>query len=78
MHENVVMRWKLAFASLFVVLILGTRLAIAQSGAPQHNLALSDFYAHDPFILADAATKTYYLYTAIGPQAIAGSVMRLL
>ena len=30
--------------------------------------ALSEFFAHDPFILADAASKTYYLYTAIGAR----------
>ena len=29
---------------------------------------MSDFYAHHPLILADAATKTYYLYTAIGAR----------
>lgn len=36
--------------------------------APQSHLALSDFYAHDPFILPDPVTKTYYLYTAIGAR----------
>jgi hypothetical protein len=34
----------------------------------QSGLKLSDFYAHDPFILPDPASKTYYLYTAIGPR----------
>ena len=29
------------------------------------NLALSDFFAHDPSILANSANKTYYLLTAI-------------
>lgn len=28
------------------------------------KLKLSDFYAHDPFILAHKQNKTYYLYTA--------------
>lgn len=32
------------------------------------GLALSDFYAHDPFIVADEETRTYYLYTAMGPR----------
>ncbi len=36
--------------------------------APRSSLALSGFYAHDPFILADPATKIYYLYTAIGAR----------
>lgn len=36
--------------------------------APKSHLALSDFYAHDPFILADTANRTYYLYTAIGAR----------
>jgi hypothetical protein len=40
-------------------------LAIA---VPRSHLALSDFYAHDPFIFADATGKTYYLYTAIGAR----------
>jgi hypothetical protein len=32
------------------------------------RLKLSDFYAHDPFILAYKQNKTYYLYTAAGPR----------
>src|SRR5438309_2198697 len=40
--------------------------------APRSHLSLSDFYAHDPFILADSATKTYYLYTAYSAQQSPG------
>lgn len=32
------------------------------------GLKLSDFHLHDPFILAHAANKTYYLYNAVGPR----------
>lgn len=36
------------------------------------GLALSDFYAHDPFILAYQPTKTYYLYVAAGARQLGG------
>ena len=68
------MHWKPIVTSLYLVLILPVCFLAAQSpqpasiAAPQSHLALSDFYAHDPFILADPATKTYYLYTAIGAR----------
>src|SRR6476646_1840247 len=62
--------------SLIFLLTPAARLVAAQSqtitpssiAVSQSHLALSDFYAHDPFILADSATKTYYLYTAIGAR----------
>ncbi|MFL6447725.1 MAG: glycoside hydrolase family 43 protein [Bryobacteraceae bacterium] len=61
--------------SLVVLLIPHARSLSARTpqrspaiSAPQSHLSLSDFYAHDPFILADPAIKTYYLYTAFGPQ----------
>ena len=31
------------------------------------GLKLADFYAHDPCILADRESRTYYLYTAAIP-----------
>jgi hypothetical protein len=68
------MHWKRTITALFFALILCAGSETAQSrqpasiAAPQSHLALSDFYAHDPFILADPASKTYYLYTAIGPR----------
>lgn len=34
----------------------------------QEHLKLDDFRAHDPWILVDRASQTYYLYTASGPQ----------
>lgn len=34
------------------------------------GLALGDFRAHDPFILADAASGTYYLYTSVTSGAL--------
>ena len=34
------------------------------AGVAPHNLRLSDFNVHDPWILAHAPTKTYYLYTS--------------
>jgi hypothetical protein len=67
------MHWKLIVALLLFLLILPVRFPAAQAppssiATPRSNLALSDFYAHDPFILADLPTRTYYLYTAIGPR----------
>ncbi len=38
----------------------------ARAEEPRSGLKLSDFYAHDPFVLAYQPNKTYYLYTAIG------------
>ena len=34
----------------------------------RHGLKLSDIRIRDPFVLADAATKTYYLYAQSGPH----------
>ena len=48
----------------FVVVIL----AGAAMGAS--GLAMEDFRAHDPFILADAASRTYYLYTSVTSGAL--------
>ncbi|MGA7414191.1 MAG: glycoside hydrolase family 43 protein [Bryobacteraceae bacterium] len=70
------MRQKPVAAALFFLLILAACSLTGQTpppvspsiAAPRFHLALSDFYAHDPFILADPATKTYYLYTAIGAR----------
>ena len=36
------------------------------------GLELSDFYVHDPFILASRQTRTYYLYTAAGARQLGG------
>ncbi|HEX9048511.1 MAG TPA: family 43 glycosylhydrolase, partial [Verrucomicrobiae bacterium] len=57
-----------------ICLFLGSLAALAQSpGNPaespaamnaQPSLHLSDFHVHDPWILAHAPTKTYYLYTS--------------
>jgi hypothetical protein len=35
----------------------------------QEHLKLDGFRVHDPWILADQPSQTYYLYTASGPQA---------
>ncbi|MGH9626641.1 MAG: hypothetical protein ACRD4G_20200, partial [Bryobacteraceae bacterium] len=83
-ERNIAMHWKPALASLLFLLIAPVRFLAAQTppptvAAPRSHLALSDFYAHDPFILADRTTKTYYLYTAIGarqsPNGHAGVVV---
>jgi len=68
------MQWKLIATSLLCLLIPPLEFQAAQStssrsiAASTSHLALSDFYAHDPFILADPASKTYYLYTAVGAR----------
>jgi hypothetical protein len=67
------MHWKPIVTSLLFLLIPPVSFLAAQNpppsiATPRSNLALSDFYAHDPFILADPTTKTYYLYTAIGAR----------
>jgi beta-xylosidase len=36
----------------------------AQSLTPRTGLRLTDFYIHDPWILAEESTRTYYLYTS--------------
>lgn len=36
------------------------------------GLEFSDFYVHDPFILAYQQTKTYYLYVAAGARQLGG------
>lgn len=44
---------------------------VAASGGqlPQKTgLRLNDFFAHDPFIVAHAPSRTYYLYTAVGAR----------
>jgi hypothetical protein len=40
----------------------------SQGTAAKTGLKLSDFYAHDPFIVAYKPKKTYYLYTAFGAR----------
>ena len=65
---------KSALPSLLLILL--TLLSIPAAQLPAHpsdiairsNLALSEVFAHDPFILANSANKTYYLYTAIGAR----------
>jgi hypothetical protein len=74
MQKNILMLWKPILGSLLFLCIAPVRFPAAQApppssiAAPRYRRALSDFYAHDPFILADTATKTYYLYTAIGAR----------
>jgi hypothetical protein len=66
------MYWKSILPSLLLFQLAALRAPGAQAPASsvaivaKSKLALSDFFAHDPFILADSASKTYYLYTAIG------------
>jgi beta-xylosidase len=43
--------------------------ATTQPIVVRHGLHLPDFPVHDPWILADASTKTYYLYTSASPRA---------
>jgi len=40
--------------------------------APRTGVKLQEIPAGAPYILADSATQTYYLYTATGPSAAAG------
>ena len=51
------------------LMLLLTIPLLAQSPAAKTGLKLSDFRVHDPCILADQASRTYYLYTAIGAKA---------
>lgn len=52
--------------SLFSCLVIGlTGSVMAASG-----LSLEDFRAHDPFILADEKSQTYYLYTSVTSGAL--------
>lgn len=39
---------------------------------PKPGQRLSDFHVHDPFIVAHAPTRTYYLYTALGARGRLG------
>ena len=56
------------------VLILGFAAGIglvapaAAQPAAKENMGIQDFRVHDPWMLADQPSKTYYLYTASGPQ----------
>ncbi len=47
---------------LTMTCLLGAQIAV------QHGLKLPEIHAHDPFILADKATQTYYLYQSSGPR----------
>jgi beta-xylosidase len=38
--------------------------AITQPLTPRTGLRLMDFYVHDPYVLTEPSTKTYYLYTS--------------
>ncbi len=51
----------------FLIALIITAMASFVSAA---ELALSDFRAHDPFILAEQSNKTYYLYTSITNGAL--------
>jgi hypothetical protein len=68
------MRCQSVFAFLLLISLTLIPAAAAQppvspsTSGTQSHLTLSDFFAHDPFILADSASKTYYLYTAIAAQ----------
>ncbi|HEX3358466.1 MAG TPA: glycoside hydrolase family 43 protein [Tepidisphaeraceae bacterium] len=46
-----------------------TRSAATQPIVVRHGLRLPDFQLHDPWILADEPSKTYYLYTSASPRA---------
>ena len=37
---------------------------ITRPVTPRSGLRLTDFYIHDPWILAEESSQTYYLYTA--------------
>lgn len=54
--------------SVFYVLVL--HFIVGFSVRAAEGLALEDFRAHDPFILADAKSQTYYLYTSITSGAL--------
>ena len=47
-------------------------LSLMAQEAPRTGLKLSDFYLHDPWILADQQTQTYYLYTSAGGRQTGG------
>ena len=50
-------------AAKCALLLLLALAAVAQQ-APRTGLKLSDFYVHDPFVLAHQPSKTYYLYNS--------------
>ncbi|MBP8606267.1 MAG: family 43 glycosylhydrolase [Phycisphaerae bacterium] len=52
------------------LLVLGIVLSVDVYAAAAENLTLEDIRAHDPFILADAGSRTYYLYTSITSGAL--------
>ncbi|MGE5489040.1 MAG: glycoside hydrolase family 43 protein [bacterium] len=53
---------RFAVSIAFLTLLLG-----AQQPA-KTGLKLGDFYSHDPFVLAHAQSRTYYLYNSAGPR----------
>ena len=59
-----------SFIALFVCLIASTGYLAAQLPV-QENLKLADIRMHDPWMVADQSSKTYYLYEGSGPQASA-------
>jgi Glycosyl hydrolases family 43 len=65
---------KPTLASLLLIVVALFSIRAAQVSAPspkigsRSNLTLSDFFAHDPFILANRANKIYYLYTAMAAR----------
>ena len=67
--------FQVSLCCLLVYLALDHQEAAAQRannspvGTVRKNLRLPDFYVHDPWILAHAPTKTYYLYTSNNVRA---------
>lgn len=41
-----------------------------QALAPKKGLSLAEVPLHDPYILADTASRTYYLYTSASPRVV--------
>lgn len=61
-------RCPLAQAMLPAVLLAALPGALAQSSAAARHLAMPDMPLHDPFVVADQASRTYYLYTSNVPS----------
>jgi len=55
-------------AALFGLLVAPRGAQAAPAQAPQQGLRLPGVRLHDPWILAEKSTGTYYLYSAAGPQ----------
>jgi hypothetical protein len=61
---------KRSFAGLVTLVVLSfcSSASFAQQ-QPVNTLALRDIHLHDPWILADHPSQTYYLYTSLRPSA---------